>query len=406
MTRLSLTLRDPIIRASALALFFMGVGASMAFPLLTLFFVQELGLRPSVASLFFLTSLGGPLISIVTGRVSDRLRSRYPLILITVGWVALGWFLLSLAQHFWLVLLIGVVFFGFIGTVNAQVFAQLRDYLTAKAVSHQNQIVASVRTAYAAGWIVGPIVGNWIGLAIGLRELLVITAALYLGSQLPLLALRSLRKSESEPGAEQATKRASATLIYVFAGLCAFAMSGDTIKISFLPIYMREQLGAPAWLQGAVISTQPVLELLLIPLMGVLADKFGATRLLVIGACAGVLGHTLFALGQHIAVLFAGQVLVSLLVASILGLGMTVAQDLYPSGVGYASSIFFGGLSLSAALGGLLGGIGVSQLGMPLVFLIPVLVSGFVGFGFYFIRAKQPVEGRLSETYDSAVDSG
>ena len=115
----------------------------MAFPLLTLFFVQELGLRPSVASLFFLTSLGGPLISIVTGRVSDRLRSRYPLILITVSWVALGWFLLSLAQHFWLVLLIGVVFFGFIGTVNAQVFAQLRDYLTARAVSpgltHLNQ---------------------------------------------------------------------------------------------------------------------------------------------------------------------------------------------------------------------------------------------------------------------------
>ena len=102
----------------------------------------------------------------------------------------------------------------------------------------------------------------------GLRELLVITAALYLGSQLPLLALRSLRKSESEPGAEHATKRSSATLIYVFAGLCAFAMSGDTIKISFLPIYMREQLGAPAWLQGAVISTQPVLELLLNPLDG------------------------------------------------------------------------------------------------------------------------------------------
>ena len=98
MTKLSLVLRDPITRASALALFFMGVGASMAFPLLTLFFIQELGLRPAVASLFFLTSLGGPLISIVTGRVSDRLRSRYPLILITVGWVALGWFLLSLGS--------------------------------------------------------------------------------------------------------------------------------------------------------------------------------------------------------------------------------------------------------------------------------------------------------------------
>jgi SET family sugar efflux transporter-like MFS transporter len=401
MPRLPLTLRDPVMRSSALALLLTGTGASMAFPLLTLFFVEDLGYRPSVASLFFLTSLVGPLVSVATGRLSDRLASRYPLILATTFWLAAGWLLLSFAQSLGFVLLVGVVFFGFIGTLSAQVFAQLRDYLTANGFERQNQLVASVRTAYAAGWIVGPVVGNWVGLTLGLRELFVFTAALYLCSQVPLLALRTLRKTA--PGSYQQPQgdRRSAVPVFVFAGLCALAMSGDTLKLSFLPIFMRTQLEVPAWLQGAVISTQPLLELVLIPAMGVLADRFGAARLLIVGAAAGVVGNVFFAMGGGVWTLFAGQVFVSVLVASVLGLGVTAAQDLYPGGVGYASSVYFSGLGLSAALGGVLGSAGAAWLGLPGVFAVPAFVCGLVGLGFYLMPPASPA---ASAVHDQVVD--
>lgn len=404
MRKLSPALGDTVIRSTALGLFCMGLGASMAFPLLTLYFVEDLGYRPSVASLFFLTSLIGPLISVTTGRISDRLPSRYPLICFTGCWLALGWLLIAFAETFWLVLLVGVLFFGFIGTLNAQIFAQLRDYLTAGSFTRQNQIVTSVRTAYAAGWIVGPILGSWVGLAIGLRELFILTALLYLVSQVPLWYARTSRRPAERPQGEPTGARTSAWPVFVFAGLCALAMSGDTLKLSFLPLFMREQLAAPAWLQGAVISTQPVLELLLIPAMGVLADRFGAARLLIVGACAGLIGNILFALGQSIFVLFIGQAFVSVLVASILGLGVTVAQDLYPEGVGYASSVFFSGLGLSAALGGLMGSVGVAQLGMPGVFIVPALVSGVVGLGFYLMRMPEPAKRLAPEHGEDAVE--
>ncbi len=181
-------------------------------------------------------------------------------------------------------------------------------------------------------------------------------------------------------------------------------MSGDTLKLSFLPLFMREQLAAPAWLQGAVISTQPVLELLLIPAMGVLADRCGAARLLVVGACAGIIGNVLFALGQSIFVLFLGQAFVSVLVASVLGLGVSVAQDLYPEGVGYASSVFFSGLGLSAALGGALGSIGVAQLGMPGVFVVPAIISAAVGLGFYLMRLAQPAQDPAAKRPEDAPE--
>jgi SET family sugar efflux transporter-like MFS transporter len=395
---------DTVIRSSALGLLFMGMGASMAFPLLTLYLVEDLGYRPSVASLFFLTSLVGPLVSVATGRLSDRVPSRYPLIGFTALWLALGWLLIAFARSFWLVALVGVLFFGFIGTLNAQIFAQLRDYLTEQSFSRQNQIVASVRTAYAAGWIIGPILGSWVGLAIGLRELFVLTALLYLVSLAPLWYARTSRRLDEERQGAPTGGLASAWRVFVFAGLCALAMSGDTLKLSLLPLFMREQLAAPAWLQGAVISTQPVLELLLIPAMGVLADRIGAARLLIIGACAGIIGNALFALGQSIFVLFLGQAFVSVLVASVFGLGVTVAQDLYPEGVGYASSIFFSSLGLSAALGGALGSIGVAELGMPGVFIIPALVNAVVGLGFYLLRLTRSAQSPAPERYRDTAD--
>lgn len=123
--------------------------------------------------------------------------------------------------------------------------------------------------------------------------------------------------------------------------------------------------------------------------MGLLADRFGATRLLLVGAAAGVIGNTFFAWGDTIGLLFFDQAFVAILVSSIHALGVTVAQDLYPHGVGYASSIYFSGLGLSAALGGILGSFGVAQLGMPGVFFVPALACALAGFGFYWLGLSQ-----------------
>ena len=46
--------------------------------------------------------------------------------------------------------------------------------------------------------------------------------------------------------------------------------------------------------------------------------------------------------------------------ATLGGIGITVAQDLYPSGIGMASSLYFSALRFAAAIGGVAGGLGVA----------------------------------------------
>ena len=56
-------------------------------------------------------------------------------------------------------------------------------------------------------------------------------------------------------------------------------------------------------------------------------------------------------------------------------LGIIIAQRLLPDAVATASAIFMSASSLSSALGGVLGGVGVASVGLPNVFLIPAALA-------------------------------
>jgi len=73
-------------------------------------------------------------------------------------------------------------------------------------------------------------------------------------------------------------------------------------------------------------------------------------------------------------VLIAATVLNSAMWATLGGIGITVAQDLYPSGIGMASSLYFSAVRFSGAIGGVAGGLGVRWFGVPGVFLVPALL--------------------------------
>jgi SET family sugar efflux transporter-like MFS transporter len=162
--------------------------------------------------------------------------------------------------------------------------------------------------------------------------------------------------------------------LVTFLGLSVLAMCGDTIRFAYLPIYMELQLGTPDWLRGVVISVQSVGMLIFIPIMGVLADRFGAHRLVVVNVLLGAGANLAFMAAGGEFVLIMATVLNSAMWATLGGIGITVAQDLYPNGIGLASSLYFSAIRFSAAIGGVAGGLGVGWLGLPGVFLVPALL--------------------------------
>ena len=79
------------------------------------------------------------------------------------------------------------------GGSMGQLFAAARDQLTSTATPNADRLIATLRMAFTAGWILGPVLGSWFGAQFGLRPLLIGAAALTAGQIVPLGRLRVRR---------------------------------------------------------------------------------------------------------------------------------------------------------------------------------------------------------------------
>lgn len=373
-----------LYRRAALSLFFGGLGISIAMPQLSLFLVQDLGASLPVAGLFFLTNLAAPIFGFFVGSWSDRLTDR--LLLFRIGTVVglMGWVLMALATEVWMAFAVNLTVIGFAGATSSLIFAAVRDQLTHVPTGADNRVMSTVRLGFSLGFMTGPVVGSVVGGVAGLRVTLLAAGVCTVLQAVPMIGQRVQRAVPDHgrgPGADPAVAPPSLGPLLVFLGLGVLAMCGDTIKFAYLPIYLELQLGTADWLRGVVIATQSVGMLIFIPIMGVLADRFGAQRLVVVNVLLGVVANIGFMIAGSELVLILATLANAAMWATLGGIGITVAQDLYPGGIGLASSLYFSAIRFSAAIGGIAGALGVRWFGVPGVFVVPAVLCAIAAIG-------------------------
>ena len=408
---LGLVMGSPLYRRSVVSLVLAGLGISVAMPQLSLFLVQELHASLPVAGLFFLTNLSAPVLGFAVGRWSDRLGDRLSLFRAGAVVGLVGWVALAAATEVWMAFLINLTVLGFAGATSALLFAAVRDQLTHDPTGADNRVMSTVRLGFSVGFLAGPLVGSVLGGVAGLRLTLVAAGVCTLLQVVPMIGQRVPRAEPDpvvarSPSGRDAAGPSSLLPLVTFLGLSVLAMCGDTIRFAYLPLYMELQLGTPDWLRGVVISTQSVGMLVFIPLMGVLADRFGAQRLVVVNVLLGVLANLGLMVGGSELVLIAATLLNSAMWATLGGIGITVAQDLYPSGIGMASSLYFSAVRFSGAVGGIAGALGVGWLGVPGVFLVPALLCVVAAVGLLvqaLVRERAPATLDVSEEWGSSA---
>jgi MFS transporter, SET family, sugar efflux transporter len=376
---LGLVAGSQLYRRAMVSLFFAGLAISVAMPQLSLFLVQDLHASLPVAGLFFLTNLAAPVLGFVVGRWSDRLTDRLSLFRVGAVVGLFGWVMMAFTTEIWMAFAVNLTVLGFAGATSSLIFAAVRDQLTHAPTGADNRVMSTVRLGFSLGFMTGPLLGSVLGGVAGLRVTLIASGICTLLQAVPMIGQTVTRavpdRVEPPDGAGPKASRPPSLLpLVTFLGLSVLAMCGDTIRFSYLPIYMELQLGTPDWLRGVVISVQSVGMLVFIPIMGALADRFGAHRLVVLNVLLGVGANLGFMAADSELGLIAATVLNSAMWATLGGIGVIVAQDLYPSGIGLASSLYFSALRFSAAIGGLAGALGVGWFGVPGVFLVPALL--------------------------------
>ena len=401
ISTVSLIVGSRFYRSAFLALLVGGVAMSATMPQMTLFLVRELGASLPVAGLYYLTNLAAPVAGYLIGRWSDRRSERLGLFRLCALAGGLGWLGMAFSTEIWMPFVLSALALSISGASMAQLFAAARDELNRRPASGaDNRVLSAIRMAFTAGWVVGPVMGSWFGSQFGLRALLVAAAVCTLAQVLPLGEQRVHRylpsgHDASRPAHRTAVRRMVPLL--VFTGLCVLAMSGDTIKFGYLPLYMADELGISDTLRGAVIAVQPLLELALMPFFARFADRYGGLRVMVLGAALGTGANLAFATSTTVAGLFAGQLLTAGLWAALGALGVSIAQHLYPEGVATASGLFLSSIAVGASAGGLIGGLGVARLGLPEVFYLPAALSAVATVGLLLLERRLWLAARTIE---------
>lgn len=403
----------PLYRASTLALFLSGLGVSAAAPLIASFLVTELGASLTVAGLYYLTNLTAPVAGYLVGARSDRTGRRLGLFRVCAVLGFVGWIGIAFSTELWMPFVISAIVLGFAGAATSQLFAALHDELATKPAPANDGVVAIVRMALTAGWVIGPVLGSFLAASSGFRAMFVVVAIATLSQIIPLGRLRGTpRPSTPEhgtllPSAGPSVRSMLPLLGFTALYVCVYA--GESVKYAYLPLYMNEQLGFAPALSGAIIGIQPLVELPLIPFAVMLGRRIGMTLLMAFAALCAVAANICFATTGTAAGLFAGQILMGAVWGVFAALGIIVAQRLLPISVATASAIFLSSTAISSALGGLAGGLGVAAIGLPLVFVIPAAFAAVAVIGLIAMdrreRARSRGVGRASGRRSSPAEA-
>jgi DHA1 family multidrug resistance protein-like MFS transporter len=177
------------------------------------------------------------------------------------------------------------------------------------------------------------------------------------------------------------------------------SMLGVGIIVPFLPLYAR-QMGASAFVMGAIFSSFSLARGLTMPYVGSLSDRHGRKIFIIIG----LLGYALLAVALIWASspweLVLNRVLQGVFAAMVLPVSMALVADLTPSG---QEGVIFGGFNtyflLGFAVGPLIGGVTYDYIGLSANFLLMAGLS-FTSLLMVLFLVREPKKVR------KAVDKG
>lgn len=157
---LSLLAAVPFYRGAAMALLLSGLGFSAAAPQIATFLVRELDASLATAGLYYLTNLTAPVAGYLIGARSDRTGRRLGLFRLCAAIGGLGWAGIALSTQLWMPFVLSALALAVAGAATSQLFAALHDELEARPSPANDGVVAIVRMALTAGWVIGPVLGT------------------------------------------------------------------------------------------------------------------------------------------------------------------------------------------------------------------------------------------------------
>ena len=328
-------------------MFVLGIIYAATLPYASLVGVETLGMSPALfATIMAVGSVLGTIVSVSFGFLSDKLRDRRGLVLITclsgmIGhglifvWPTQWAFAISLA----IIMPVGAVCFS-------QCFAYLRVYYAARAPQRADFMVTVMRTIFTLAWIVVPPAAGWLAAEYSIFNVYLVSALSYaaVGLIFVLLVLDKTTAVDAPPPRPKVNGSAWSSFSMssgTIAGLVGLVIMTTALRIlSFtVPLFIVSNLGGTVTDVGFYASITAATEAPFMMLWAFLATRLTKETLL---AAAGLV-VTVFLLGASavtdLTTFYWLLVLNGLGTAALMSINISYVQDAIKGRVGLSTSL-------------------------------------------------------------------
>jgi len=363
-----------------------GLAGAFLMPFLPVFLSQQVKASPLQASVFlFLSPVAAIVVSNVVGRISDRPGARQRVIYVAATGGALGFGLYAVVRHYWVLLAVSLTLVAVATAIVPQVYALGREVVLREDPSRVTLGTNALRMAMSLAWAAGAPLGAFILSAIDFDGLFLATAVMYLVVLGIVVALRdtlfrSRQPDRSAPPADglptaaaevapiavegptpeaapagAAPSRSMPSRWMIAAITVAFVLlqTVTVLTVTAMPLFISVDLKGTLANAGSVLGLCATIEIPLMLAFGVLATRWSLHRLLLLGGLCGAAYCLAVSLATSVWQVAAAQVLHACFVCCIGGLGITYFQELMPSALGRATTLFSNAGRLAGMLSGL-----------------------------------------------------
>ncbi|GHF30513.1 SET family sugar efflux transporter-like MFS transporter [Deinococcus metalli] len=371
-------LRLPGFVGLAAAVFFLGFGVSLSGPFIALYGVNHIGMSPLQLGIFLtLNAVSSVILSTRLARWSDRLTDRRPLVLLALGVAAAGQAGLGVVRAYPAAVAVGIVLVGLGAAAFPQLFAYARTQMSAAPgdIAERGQTV--LRSMFSLAFVVGPGLGAAALARFDFMGVFLLAAVCLLLAAVPILLSRSVPLRATPAGHTVTEPRTAAPNRPVWLVSLAFVLYGMsmTMAMSMFPLFITKTLHGTTGQVGFLVSLCALLE---IPVMLglVMLRRLPSVEWLVKGAMGlFVLHYVLIYVAHGMPLLIVTQVVRSVVLAILAGLGMTYFQQLLPGRVSAATTLFSNTMNVGGMLAGIVSGAIAQAFGFRDIYLVCAMLT-------------------------------
>jgi DHA1 family multidrug resistance protein-like MFS transporter len=371
-----------------LAIFSSTMAKNPALPL----FIRSMGVPLStVGYIAAASTIVGIVVSFPAGILSDIIGRRRVILIAAVVFATAPFLYLVIVASWQLVLM--RIYHGLATAILGPVaLAAVADTFD----SERGERMGWYSAATMVGRFLAPLAGgllifgedfHWVYLADGFAGILALVAAV--GLPLAWQAPESSREAFGQQRARYGQEIRSVLRhlgILATSGVEAVQYFAFGALETFLPIYLNEQLGYPAWKIGPLFAAQILAATLTKPIMGRLADRYGRVRMIVSGLILGGITTGTMVLSSDYSVIMILMVLFGLGLATVTASTAALVADLSPTqGRGGALGILSSIMDVGQASGPIVTGLLVSAHSYLIAFASVGSLLVVVGLTFGFL---------------------